>query len=187
MANGWGARSSWKMCVERWGSGQRAWLGGSRCGSRGPPAAAALRQGRGAGPRLPGRHGERVPRPASAGDVLGRGRPPRIPDRLEPGRCSSASRDGMETPALAGWSARRPPLTRPARTADRQARVGTEGLQVEQRNRPGGWSPSHRPWQDRADGPSTPSGPADSLTRRRQITSYKNTTTSRATDTIAWD
>src|ERR1700741_5230216 len=31
--------------------------------------------------------------------------------------------------------------------------------------------------------PSTPSGPAEANQRRRQITSYKNTTTSRATDT----
>jgi hypothetical protein len=185
MANGWGARSSWKMCVERWVLGsERGWgdrdVGRDGCRLRPHFVKAVVRVHAypdGTASVFLGPH--RLATFSAAGDLLA------SPTASSLAACSSASRDGLETPALAGRSARRPPLTRPARTANRQARVGTEGLQVEQRNRPGGWSPSHRPWHDRADGPSTPSGPADSLTRRRQITSYKNTTTSRATDTIA--
>lgn len=48
------------------------------------------------------------------------------PDRIEPGSVLDRVKGGLETPARAERSGRRPPLTRPARAASQSARVGTQ-------------------------------------------------------------
>jgi hypothetical protein len=100
------------------------------------------------------------------------------PDAPEPGSVLGAVKD---KPSRARKCAS---LTAPARAALKTARVGAEKRSSSRTKKP---TNSAHPVplsmaSTRSTEPSTPSGSSEPLQRRRQITRYKNTTTSPATD-----